>query len=32
MKFNLAVKGIIQKDDKILVLKRSRKDKHKPGI
>jgi 8-oxo-dGTP diphosphatase len=31
MQFNLAVKGIIQKEDKILVLKRSVSDNHKPG-
>jgi 8-oxo-dGTP diphosphatase len=32
MKFNIAVKGIIQKGGKILVLKRSDRDEHKPGI
>ena len=31
MRFNLAVKGIIRKGDKILVLKRSVADDHKPG-
>ena len=32
MKFNLAVKGIIRKDGKILVVKRSDIDDHKPGV
>jgi 8-oxo-dGTP diphosphatase len=33
MKFNLAVKGIIQRNDgKILIVKRSRDDDHKPGV
>jgi 8-oxo-dGTP diphosphatase len=32
MKFNLAVKGIIRKKDKILVLRRSQIDDHKPGV
>lgn len=32
MQYFLAVKGIIRKDGKILVLKRSDKDDHKPGI
>jgi 8-oxo-dGTP diphosphatase len=32
MQFNLGVKGIIRKKDKILVLKRNQKDVHKPGI
>ncbi len=33
MKYALAVKGIIRRDDgKILVLKRSAKDDHKPGV
>ena len=31
MQFDLAVKGIIQKGDEILVLKRSAGDDHKPG-
>ncbi len=33
MQYSLAVKGIIRRDDgKILVLKRSDKDDHKPGV
>ncbi|TXI35272.1 MAG: NUDIX domain-containing protein [Candidatus Moraniibacteriota bacterium] len=32
MQYFLAVKGIIRKDGKILVLKRSEKDDHKPGV
>lgn len=32
MKFSLAVKGILCKDEKILVLKRSITDDHKPGV
>ena len=32
MQYFLAVKGIIQKEGKILVLKRSDKDDHKPGV
>ncbi|MFZ2188600.1 MAG: NUDIX domain-containing protein [Candidatus Moraniibacteriota bacterium] len=32
MQFNFGVKGIIRKKDKILVLKRSGNDVHKPGI
>lgn len=32
MQYFLAVKGIIQKDGKILVLKRSDTDDHRPGV
>jgi len=32
MQFNLAVKAIIRKDDKILIVKRSPSDDHKPGV
>lgn len=32
MRFNLAVKGIIKKDGKILVLKRAKNDDHQPGV
>lgn len=32
MKFGVAVKGIIRKDGKILVLKRAPDDDHKPGV
>lgn len=32
MQFHLAVKGIIRKDGKILVLKRSATDDHLPGV
>lgn len=32
MQFHLTVKGIIQKDGKILVLKRSAMDDHLPGV
>ncbi len=32
MKFNVAVKGIIRKGPKILVVKRSDSDDHKPGV
>lgn len=32
MKFKVAVKGIIRKDRKILVVKRSDADDHKPGV
>ncbi|KKQ52795.1 MAG: ADP-ribose pyrophosphatase [Parcubacteria group bacterium GW2011_GWD2_38_11] len=32
MKFGVAVKGIINKDGKILVLKRAAHDDHKPGV
>ena len=33
MRYHLVVKGIIRKSDrKILVLKRSNKDDHKPGV
>jgi 8-oxo-dGTP diphosphatase len=32
MQFNFGVKGIIRKKDKVLVLKRSGNDVHKPGI
>lgn len=32
MKFGVAVKGIIRKDGKILVLKRASNDDHKPGV
>jgi len=33
MQYYLAVKGIIRREDgKILVLKRSNKDDHKPGV
>jgi 8-oxo-dGTP diphosphatase len=32
MKFGVAVKGIIRKDGKILVLKRADNDDHKPGV
>ncbi|PJA86924.1 MAG: hypothetical protein CO141_02175 [Candidatus Moranbacteria bacterium CG_4_9_14_3_um_filter_42_9] len=32
MKFNVTVKGIIRKSGKILVVKRSNADDHKPGV
>jgi 8-oxo-dGTP diphosphatase len=32
MRFNVAVKGIIRKKGKILVLRRSQIDDHKPGV
>lgn len=32
MKFGIAVKGIIRKDGKILVMKRADHDDHKPGV
>ena len=32
MKFGVAVKGIIRKGEKVLVLKRSMNDDHKPGV
>lgn len=32
MKFGVAVKGIIRKGDKILVLRRSLDDDHRPGV
>ena len=32
MRFYLAVKGIIRRDGKILVLKRAKNDDHRPGV